>query len=182
MSTVQQLLADLEGAIREEYDKRISALRAEADELEAERDGKLAQIRAFGGGNGNGAHAPEPATAEPVVASPPRSQRPQMPTDYGGQLGTVRDAISKRTGRFSSWDIRDELRAAFPEFPAHLVSAALRAMADRGEIKLVERGDRNAKPAIYERTRSDARPPSKAAPGKRSDREAARQPGSTRSA
>jgi hypothetical protein len=181
MSTVQQLLADLEGAIREEYDKRIFALRAEADELEAERDGKLAQICAFGGGNGNGAHAPEPALAAPVAASAPR-QRPQMPTDYGGQLGAVRDAISRRTGRFSSWDLRDELRAAFPEFPAHLVSAALRAMADRGEIKLVERGDRNAKPAIYERTGSDARPPSKAAPGKRSDREAARQPGSTSSA
>ena len=104
-----------------------------------------------------------------------------MPTDYGGQLGTVRDAISKRTGRFSSWDVRDELRAAYPEFSAHLISAALRAMADRGEIKLVERGDRNAKPAIYERKNGAERPPAKAASANGSARSAASSPGSTRS-
>jgi hypothetical protein len=173
VSTIDTLLEQIEEAIRLDYAAKIAL-------LEEERDAKLAQIRAFGGGNGNGAHTAEPAAAKPVVTSPPR-QRPQMPTDYGGQLGTVRDAISKRTGRFSSWDIRDELRAAFPEFPAHLVSAALRAMADRGELKLVERGDRNAKPAIYERKNGAERPPAKAASANGSARSAVSSPGSTRS-
>lgn len=169
MRDVPKLLAELECAIVDEYVEKIRA-------LEEERDAKIDALRAFGGTNGN--HQPAVAPSKPPPRQAPEERTPAgAPTGHGAAV-SVRDAVATMTGRFTP----DDIRRAAPTVPHASVPPMLRQLAAAGEIVLVQKGDRNVKPAIYERKSNGASPPSKAAPASRSTRDAAPQPGSTSSA
>lgn len=154
MKDVATILSELEDAIRGEYDVKIRA-------LEEERDLRLGAVQGLAEKNGG---RPEPREAGPLPTS--RTTAPTGVSSYetrktasaetvpsaqassnGRPADRIRAFVAAATGNFSTRDVR----AALPDLSTDLVGATLRAMAERGDLVLVQNGMKNAKPAIYRR-------------------------------
>jgi hypothetical protein len=151
MKPVGDLIAELEMAIRGEYDSMIATLTRERDE-------KIAQIRALAPGrNGSPAAAPHPKA--PVAEAPATSRLARTDGRAPTQIERASRAAAAMRGDFKPADLLPFLKGIDPI----AVPPLLRRLLELGEVELVTKGTPMNPPVYRSKTKAPAVPPSVAA-------------------